>query len=92
MEEDDIVVVLDGWSCIIGIAEKLSKYNCNKNLSHCEPYNGDFLSTQDKILKWTEFYKWDKRRHIKPVSGFNNTLSIVDKDKKWWTSLINSNL
>jgi len=88
MGKDDIVVVLDGWSCVLGIAENLGGCNYDKNRSNCNGYSGGFFGYTRKV-EWRKSYEWDKRRSLKnPVRGFNNTLSKVDKSKKWWTSLV----
>jgi len=92
LKKDDIVVVLDGWYYILGIAEKPGECNYNKNLSNCEDYNGGFFGYTREV-EWAESYEWGKRcRLSNPVRGFNNTLNIVNKDTKWWTSLTNSNV
>ncbi len=86
MKNDDIVVILDGWHYILGIIESLGDYEYTPKLSR--HYDGDFFGYTRKVLKWTKSFDYEKRLSIqKPLYGFNNTLSEVRRDIKWWTNL-----
>ncbi len=85
MEKDDVVVVLNGWHYVLGITECVGEYNHDKSLSL---FSGGAFFGHIRHVEWKKVYNYDEKPLPHPVLGFNNTLSEVNREKKWWDSLV----
>lgn len=81
MQVGDIVIVLNGWDSVLGIAEIIKNRH---------GYNRKFSAKQiffDHIrkVKWLKTYEYDARQKLPTqLKGFNNTLSkITPKSTRW---------
>lgn len=89
IENDDIVVIMDGWNSVLGIAEDLGDYKYRPELARFHPYNGDFFCYTRQVGNWVKRYNYGDGYQLKSqLIGFNNTISKLDDGGKWWTSLI----
>lgn len=82
MEKGDIVVVMNGWSSILGIAEILKD-------KHCFDYNlfGVFFDHY-RDVEWIQSYEYVNRKELKNPIIFRNSLAFIDEDSKRWNTLI----
>jgi hypothetical protein len=89
MQVGDIVVVLNDWDSILGIAEITGKRH---------EYNRTFFAEHKffdhvRRVKWLKIYEYDKRQKLPiPLKGFNNTLSKVTPKSTGWKILTNLDL
>lgn len=86
MKKGDVVVVLEGWHCILGIAmidEELYLYM--KELSKGEePTFFDHV----RHVQWVVKYEYGKQPKLpSPIKGFNNTLYNVKPGTRRWSAL-----
>ena len=89
IENNDTIIVLNGWDSILGIAENIGPYKYQKELARFEPVYGDFFCYTREV-QWRKMYNYNKRYElISPLNGFNNTISKVKKGDKRWTTLVN---
>jgi len=89
MEKDDIVVMLDGWSSILGIAEQLGKYEYKPEFARYDPYNGDFFCYTRRVLEWKKVYNYNEGLKLpNPIAGFNKTITKVEYNGKFWKNFI----
>ena len=88
MKPDDIVVILAGYSSILGVA----KIPENNHVEFDEKYreNDEFFEHVRKKIEWVRKYDFDKVPC--QIKGFNNTLSKVERDTNRWNVLVNINL
>ena len=86
MKIGDVVLVLNGWDSLLGIAEVIERcHRYNRELSE----NHIFFDHVRRV-KWKVKYEYDDRLKLpEPLKGFNNTLSRVVPHKKRWTILSN---
>lgn len=89
MDRGDIVLVLDGFSSILGIAQVTSDHDYRPALA--SKRGGNFFDHVRQV-KWMYDYGYDKPLEIPALKGFVNTLGIVEKDSKRWSQLINIEL
>lgn len=92
IDNNDIVVILNGWDSILGIAENIGPYKYKKELARFKPgYDDFFCYTRD--VQWRIEYDYNHRYElISPLYGFNNAISKVEKSDKRWTKLANLDL
>ncbi|MDH5482897.1 MAG: hypothetical protein OEY22_08470 [Candidatus Bathyarchaeota archaeon] len=85
MQIGDIVLVLDGWDSLLGIAEILNdNYQYKKELS-AEHIFFDHVRDVD----WIGKFEYDKSFHLpRRLNGFNNALSKVEFNTGRWNDLI----
>lgn len=84
MKKDDIVLVLDGWHFILGIAKVIGDYE----------YRGELFGIffdHIRPVQWEKnrVYEYEKRpKTPSPIKGFNNTLCKVEPGTSRWSKLI----
>jgi len=89
IENNDTVIIFNGWDSILGIAEIIGPYKYQKQLARFEPENGDFFCYTREI-QWRKEYDYNTSyKLISPLNGFNNTISKVKQSDKRWTKLVN---
>jgi len=84
MDVGDIVLILDGFSLILGIAQVMSDHNYRPELG------GRFFD-HIRVVNWEKKGGYDNPLEISPVKGFVNTLSIVEKEGRYskrWSQLV----
>jgi len=86
MNAGDVVLVLKGWDSLLGVAEiKERRHKYSKKL---KGRKGPFFD-HIRDVTWIKEHEFDARRRLpKPVKGFNNTLSKVTPNSKWWPILV----
>jgi len=91
MKVDNLVLVLNGWDSLLGIAEVIERHHqYDENLS-----SGSVERFFDHIRKvrWIRDYEYANRRRLpQPIEGFNNTLSKVKPNTHRWSILTNLNI
>jgi hypothetical protein len=85
MKTGDIVLVLDGWSSLLGIAEVTTKHSYRPELASTR---GGAFFDHVREVKWIKKYSFKERLKIPSVKGFNNTLAIVERGSKRWSRLV----
>lgn len=79
----DIVVILEGWLSLLGIAEVLTTHRYRRELSETEMF---FDHVRD--VRWLKKYDFGEHpRLIHPLKGFLNTLHRVERGTKRWRIL-----
>lgn len=80
----DIVLVLNGWNSLLGIAEILGRrHGYDKDLSK----NKTFFDHVRQV-RWIRKYEYANRKALpEPLKGFNNTLSRVTPSSPRWSIL-----
>lgn len=88
MTVDDLVMVLNGWDSLLGVAEiSEPRYRYVKSLS--EASGGPFFD-HVRSVKWRRACDYDRRLVLpEPIRGFNNTLLKVKTGTKFWSILAN---
>jgi len=89
MREGDIVIILEGWHSILGIAEvEDRKYRYEQGLSE----NGVFFDHIRRV-KWIKKHDYGKHPKLpRPVRGFRNTLYRVERNTGRWSILSNTDV
>lgn len=87
MKKEDIVVVLDGWHHILGVAKIDDEdYDFNECLTRV------FFNHTRKV-QWIVKYDYECREAApSPIVGFNNTLYKVKSGTNRWSILTNLNI
>jgi len=85
MQIGDIVLVLNGWDFLLGVAEIASDdYQYNKELSA-----GHIFFDHVRDVNWIFKFDYDKSPKLPHrLYGFNNTLSKVESNTERWRDLI----
>jgi hypothetical protein len=91
MKVDDIVVALNGWNSLLGIAEIVEpNHRYDRSLSGKE-LTGFF--DHIRRVRWIKEYEYIHRLPLpRPIKGFNNTLSRVKHGSQRWSDLIGLNI
>jgi hypothetical protein len=91
MKVGDLVLVLNGWNSLLGVAEVIEhRYQYDKNLSSgtVERFFDHF-----RKVRWRIIYGYANLRRLpQPIEGFNNTLFKVKPNTNRWSILINLNI
>lgn len=84
MQAGDIVIILNGWNSVLGIAEVTqNSYEYDPTLS-AEQKFFDHI----REVRWLKKYEYPNRLTLStPLQGFNNTLSKVVPNSKRWSIL-----
>lgn len=84
MKMGDIVLALNGWDSLLGIAEIAEiHHRYDRKLSE----NENFFDHVRQV-KWIRKYEYANRHPIpEPIRGFNNTLSKVTPNTQRWSIL-----
>lgn len=82
MEKGEIVVVMNGFDSILGVAE------INKNQHDLDLNIRYTFFDHYREVKWIREYEYDKRKYLKNPITFRNTLALIDEDSKRWSSLL----
>lgn len=81
----DIVVILEGWLSLLGVAEVLSGYRYLRGLSENETF---FDHVRD--VKWLREHDFGQHPRLpNPIEGFNNTIYRVEPGTRRWQVLSN---
>ena len=79
----DIVVILEGWLSLLGIAEVLSRYTYRGELSETETF---FDHVRE--VRWLKEYDFGEHPRLPtPVKGFLNTIYRVERGTNRWRIL-----
>jgi hypothetical protein len=91
MKVGDLVLVLNGWDSLLGIAEVIEhRHQYDENLS--SGIAERFFNHIRKV-RWIRDYEYANRLRLsQPIEGFNNTLSQVKPNTQRWSTLINLNI
>lgn len=84
LKTGDIVLVLDGWNFLLGIAEVATRHTYRPELASSR--RGAFFDHVREV-KWIRKYGFEDRLEIPSVKGFDNTLAIVEQGSKRWSRL-----
>jgi hypothetical protein len=89
MRVGDIVLVLNGWDSLLGIAEITGRrHRYDKKLSD----KGTFFDHVREV-QWIRKYEYTDRLTLpQPIKGFNNTLFKVKPYTRRWLILMNLNV
>lgn len=89
MKVGDIVLVLNGWDSLLGIAEVIQQnHKYDRNLSD----KGIFFD-HTRQVRWLRKYEYMSRKKLpQPVKGFNNTLFKVKPQTQRWLILTSLNI
>ncbi len=83
MEKGEIVVVMNGFDSILGVAV------INKNQHGFDTdLNDIFFDHYREEVKWIREYEYDKRKYLKNPITFRNTLARIDEYSKRWSRLL----
>jgi hypothetical protein len=87
MKKGDVVVILEGWHSLLGIARvDDDSHQYDKGLSKKENLNRFFDHVRQ--VKWEVKYEYGRHPKLPVlIRGFNNALSRVEKGTKWWLML-----
>jgi len=79
----DIVVILEGWHSLLGIAEILGDYRYERGLSEAGPFFDHI-----RPVRWIKKYDYGQHPRLShPIERFTNTLSRVERGTRRWLSL-----
>jgi hypothetical protein len=85
MKTGDIVLVLDGWSFLLGVAKVTTEHTYRPELASSR--GGTFFDHVREV-DWIRKYSFKDRLGIPSVKGFNNTLAVVEQGSKRWSKLV----
>lgn len=88
MRPDDIVVILAGWTSILGVAKIPENNQAGFDKKFRE--KDEFFEHFRRKVEWVRKYDFDKVPC--QIKGFYNTLSKVKRDTNRWKCLANINL
>lgn len=79
----DIVVILEGWHSLLGIAEVLRGYRYRRGLSEDETFFDHV-----RQVRWLKKYDYGQHPRLPyPINGFRNTLYKVNSGTRRWLNL-----
>jgi hypothetical protein len=84
MMKEDLVLVLEGWSHLLGVARVKSDHSYRAKLASGR---GGVFFDHVREVEWIKQHDFEDRPRIPSVEGFNNTLSIVEKSSNRWSKL-----
>lgn len=89
MKVGDIVLILNGWDFLLGIAEITENHHrYDRKLSEKE-----FFFDHIRQVNWIKKYEYANRQPIPElIKGFNNTLSKVIPNTRRWSILTNMDI
>ena len=86
MEKGEIVVIMNGFDSILGVAEiNINQHDFDLDLA-------DIFFDHYREVKWIREYEYDKRKYLKNPITFRNTLALIDEYSKRWSSLLAENI
>ena len=80
----DLVLVLEGWSHLLGLAKVKSDHSYRPKLASGR---GGAFFDHVREVEWIKQHDFEGRPKTPSVKGFNNTLSIVEKSSNRWSKL-----
>jgi len=85
----DLVLVLNGWDSLLGIAEIVgNRHNYDRKLSDTHTFFNHI-----RQVKWVKKHEYANRQTLpEPLQGFNNTLSKVTPSSPRWSLLTDLNI
>lgn len=86
MEKGEIVVVMNGFDSILGVAE-IKKNQHDFDLDLAENFFNHY-----REVKWIRDYEYEKRKNLRNPITFRNTLAIIDEYSKRWFYLLNEEI
>lgn len=85
MKINDIVLVLNGWDSLLGIA-KIAKHHYQYDFDLSQGDDSFFDHVRE--VEWNLEREYDKRLALpQPIRGFNNTLSKIEPRTHRWSIL-----
>jgi len=82
MERGDIVVVMNGYDSILGVAKLTIDHH------NFTPELWDVFFDHNRPVEWIKEYEYDNRKPLKNPITFRNTLALIDETSKRWNSLL----
>lgn len=86
MQVGDIVIILNGWNSILGVAEIAeNEYKYNRTFSAKQ-----IFFDHTRKVNWLKVHEYNARQKLPiPLKGFNNTLFKVTSKSTRWKLLTN---
>jgi len=88
MREGDIVVTLEGWFSLLGVAEVVKGYEYQ-----CGLYGSEEFFDHVRRVRWIKKHDYGKHPRLQhPIEGFRNTLYRVEPSTRRWKNLFTADI